>query len=328
MPIGDFFGALRRRWLLVLVGVLLTAGLSGGAYWFFKPTYEVTGTVLLLPPPSSAANGSSNPYLQLGGLQQAVDLVGVSLSDQASQLEMKDISKDVEFTVKADVQTSSPLLVIDVKDSSPDTAIRIRDLLVARVPVQLESMQQSLSVSPKDRVTSTVVTLDAQALEVGRNRLRAGVLAGVLGLGLTMVVAAMWDARKLRQSPRRASEAPVDAATPTAEPGEPLLPVEDLTEETDLAGGSPADDTDVSPAESADARTGEDVDVEDADELPLDAADVFRFDASQGFTFDSDEDFDRELDEEMSQTQGEVSATAEDLTVLDEDLDVRNDAPR
>jgi uncharacterized protein involved in exopolysaccharide biosynthesis len=203
MPIRDFFGVLRRRWVIVLVGFLMTVGLSGASYWFFKPTYEITGTVLLLPPESASVPGQPvNPYLQLGGLQQILDLVGVSLSDQSTQLELKTLSKDVEYTVKADVRTSSPLLLVDVKTSTPETATRIRDLLVQRIPGRLESMQNSLHVSAKDRVTSTVVTLDGEAQEVGKNRLRAAVVAGVAGMAVTLLGAALWDRRRLRH-PRR-----------------------------------------------------------------------------------------------------------------------------
>lgn len=258
MAVGELFGVLRRRWLLVLVGFLMTVGLSGAAYMFFKPTYEVTGTVLLLPPPSAAANGSVNPYLQLGGLRQAVDLVGVALSDQATQLELKAISKDVDFTVQADVRTSSPLLVIDVKDSSPETALRIRDLLVTRVPLRLEAMQQALGVNPKDRVTTSVLTLDVQAEEVGKNRLRAAVVAGAGGLVLTLVAATLWDARRLRQPRRRRagrlSPDPDQVANPPVEatvhpdgaaagtrvsPVSPLRPLDPLEEAADAPDNAP-----------------------------------------------------------------------------------------
>jgi uncharacterized protein involved in exopolysaccharide biosynthesis len=203
MPVRDFFGVLRRRWLVVLVGFLFTVGLSGAAYDFFKPTYEITGMVLLLPPASSLVKGTTNPYLQLGGLGQAVDLMGVRLSDQSTQQELKAISQDVQFTVKGDANTNSPLLVIDVKDSSPETAVKIRDLLVARVPLRLDEMQSSLGVATNDRVTSAVVTLDAQAEEVGKNRLRAAVVAACLGVALTLLVATLWDARRARHPRRR-----------------------------------------------------------------------------------------------------------------------------
>jgi uncharacterized protein involved in exopolysaccharide biosynthesis len=221
MLVGDFFDVLRRRWLLVLVGLLLTVGLSGAAYGFFKPSYEITGTILLVPPPSSSADVSPNPYVRLGGLRQAVDVLGIALSDQTTQLELKAISKDVEFTVQADARTSSPLLVIDVKDSSPETALKIRDILVARVPPRLGAMQEALGVSAKDTVTTIVVTLDAQAEEVGKNRLRAAVVAGSGGLVLTLVAATLWDAHRLRhprrRRPGRQSPEPDQVASPPVE---------------------------------------------------------------------------------------------------------------
>ena len=42
MPIGEFFAVIRRRWLLVLIGVLLTVGITVGAYVVSKlePIYR------------------------------------------------------------------------------------------------------------------------------------------------------------------------------------------------------------------------------------------------------------------------------------------------
>ncbi len=229
MRVGDFFGVLRRRWLLVLVGLLLTTGLSAGAYVLSKPTYEVTATVLLLPPaPQTPATGSTNPYLLLSGLQQVVDLVGVSLTDQAKTLELEAISKDVEFTVKADTRTDSPLLVIDVKDSSAETAVAIRDNLVASVPVRLAAMQQALAVGVRDQVTSTVLTLDTQAKEVGKNRVRAAVVVGALGLALTLVAAAMWDTHRVRYPRRRATPTRSTTDHDDVDPEEPPAPSDPL----------------------------------------------------------------------------------------------------
>jgi hypothetical protein len=130
--------------------------------------------------------------------------------------------------------------------------------------VRLNELQQSLYVSTKDRVTSKVLTLDTEAQEVGRNRLRAGVVAGVLGIGLTLVVAALWDASRLRHprrraparlatasddaAPRPAETAPVAAESdlplvePGLPPGEPGLPPGEFSApsvETDLPETQP-----------------------------------------------------------------------------------------
>jgi len=240
MPIMDFFGVLRRRWLLVVVGFLLTVGLTGVAYVVTKPTYEVTATILLLPPASSAIDGA-NPYLRLGGLGQVVDLIGVALTDQATQLELQAISKDETDTVQADPRTSSPLLLIDVKDSSPGTALNIRDILVSRAPQRLDDIQSTLGVAKADRITSMVVTLDTQAQEVGKNRLRSAVVAAGLGVALTLVVAALWDANRIRRSRRFAARRPVRYER-TLEQDSPDI-VDDDDEATDAPPliASPAD---------------------------------------------------------------------------------------
>ncbi len=267
MTIGNFFGVLGRRWLLVLVGFLLTVAMSGAAYKLFKPTYEVTGTVLFLPPKSSLVTGSPNPYLQLGGLAQAVDLVSVALSDQATQLELRTISKDVVYTAKQDVNSSSPLLVIDVKDSSPDTALKIRDTLMARVPEELQKMQDVLSVSSNDRVTTTVVTLDAEAQEVGKNRLRAAVVAACLGLGLTLVAATVWDAYRMRRPRARRDLRQGPGAEESDDPSEAEPDADqDNGQDSDSVGETNVPSSAVSPTFSDDLDTiQEPVDVSRAD---------------------------------------------------------------
>ncbi len=209
MPLNEVVNTLRRQWLLLIVGLLATVGLAVGGYMLSKPVYEVSGTILLLPPSSmigTSMGQNNNPYLQLGGLGQAVDLLSVYLSDQAAQTEVSKISENATFTVQPDSTTSSPLLVIDVNDSTPSTAVTIRDLLMERAPVRLQQMQSDLGVDPFDQVTSMVVTEDTTAQKVGKNRLRAAVVGGFLGALLTLVATARWDAYRLRHPrliPRR-----------------------------------------------------------------------------------------------------------------------------
>jgi capsular polysaccharide biosynthesis protein len=260
MPFAELLGALRRHWILLFLGVLLTGGLSVGSYMVTKPVYEITATVLLLPP-ASAVTAAGNPYLQLGGLRQTVDLVGVALSDQNTKTELEAISKDVEYTVAADSQTSSPILVVDVTDSSPEGATRIRDLLVARIPQRLQTMQEGLNVLSANRVTTTVLTSDDEAKEVGRNRLRAAVVVGLGGLALTLAFISLWDARRPRKAaprkarspltteePRRAEEPGVSAGgSERVEPGESgeieeLADTVGLADAEEFAGGDGAGD--------------------------------------------------------------------------------------
>lgn len=221
MALSDIFGALRRHTIALLIGLALTAALATGAYLLTKPTYETTGTLLLLPPPASV-EPTSNPYLNLGGLGPTVDLLGVAMTDQDTQLELRGLSPDVVYTAKADPATSSPILLISVLDSSPESATRIRDLLMTRAPQRLAAMQARLNIDAKSRVPTAVLTKDSEPVEVGRDRVRAAVAAGALGLVLTLVFIAAWDARGRRRAALASPPAPVD--TPASAPATSAAP--------------------------------------------------------------------------------------------------------
>ena len=46
MPFAELLGALRRKWILLAIGLLLSGGLSAGSYMVTKPIYEITATVV------------------------------------------------------------------------------------------------------------------------------------------------------------------------------------------------------------------------------------------------------------------------------------------
>ena len=81
MYLSNLAMMVRRRWILAIVGLGLTAGLAVAGYFVAKPTYQATASILLLPP-ATTVPAEGNPFLQLGGLDLTVDLLGKALSDQ------------------------------------------------------------------------------------------------------------------------------------------------------------------------------------------------------------------------------------------------------
>ena len=285
MPFAELLGALRRKWILLAIGLLLTGGLSASSYMVTKPIYEITATVLLLPP-SSALTAAGNLYLSSAACARR-STSWVALSDQNTRTELEAISKDVEYTVAADSQTSSPILVVDVKDSTQAGATQIRDLLVARIPDRLRTMQESLNVVTANRVTSTLLTSDNEAKEVGRNRLRSAVVVGLGGLALTLAVISLLDARRPGKA-RRNAKAPVRAEEPRR------------TEEADGAGDP---DRPVSVGE-LDPLTEDPAEIAAPSDGPVEFADTDETDESDDFD-ETDEPYDLEEPYDL----GELDAT-------------------
>ena len=181
MRLHDLWLSLARRWYWALFGLLATAGLAVLALQVVAPVWESKASIVLLPPKSTVETGG-NPYLQLGGLAPTLDLVVASLSDQATVKQVRDVSPTSEYTVKADTSSSGPVLLITAQDRSPAASLAIRDKLAEMTPARLAELQDALSISSRSQITSMNLTSDVQAELVGKNQIRAVVVA--VGVGL------------------------------------------------------------------------------------------------------------------------------------------------
>ena len=63
-----------RRWYIVFPGLIVAAAVAVGAWSVIPPGYERSATQLLIPGADSLPEGA-NPYLFLGGLSPAADVL-------------------------------------------------------------------------------------------------------------------------------------------------------------------------------------------------------------------------------------------------------------
>jgi hypothetical protein len=198
MSLSHLVGVLRRRWIVVLVGVLLTLG-AGAAAWRAVPSeYSSTSTMLLLPPVNPTQPGA-NPYLSLAGLTGPAEVVARSVNDPTTEQELRQAGASGSWTVERDYQTSAPIILVTVQDSSVDKVRATTDIILAEVPKALNQLQASINVASSARITSTVVSRNADVQRVLKPLLRALMLVVAAGLILTVALAALIDAVMLRR---------------------------------------------------------------------------------------------------------------------------------
>lgn len=239
----DLVKSLARRWYLVVAGVIATLALCMGATWVVPATYETHASVVFLPPPTSVVQGG-NPYLQLGGLNQVVDVVARSLSSQQVAAEMKAEDAASTFEVVRDLTTSGPILALTVEGRTMDRASLSLKALLARVPSTLTSLQNSLDIGPKSQISSMVLTQDESPEAVTRARLRAVVAAAGVGLLVTLMIVALIDSWLLRRSgSRRRTDQVQDR---------PQLLDDSLSESSDQSSNLPR--SSISPPANVDRR--------------------------------------------------------------------------
>ena len=206
----------RRRIALALTAVI---GMAAAAVVFFTSarTYEATAGVLLLPP-ASTVEEDGNPLLQLGGLQQVVDVVAAEVSDTINEPEFAAGYPNAEIEVAPDGRTSAPTLSVIVHDVDPAAALAIRDEVAAMALNQLQQIQTAIAIDPTRQVTAIILTESTTAEEQLTARIRSAIVAGA-GVGLALLLlAGLLESILVRRQSDPPTDPDADANRTAAEP--------------------------------------------------------------------------------------------------------------
>lgn len=208
MLLADLPKALRRRWYVAMVGLIVTAGLAWVAYDKVPPSYTSTAEVLLLPPPTSVRDGG-NPYLNLGGLDAAGDILSKAMSDDTTSQELKAAGAAGKFRVALDSAAAAPMVLVTAEAPSATTSLMTLGLVLDRMPATLADVQIRAKVPPNALITSTILTRTGDPVQSLKPVARAVGVAVGAGLVLSLLATGLIDAFLIR---RRAAVNPVKGA--------------------------------------------------------------------------------------------------------------------
>ncbi len=208
MVLADLPKVLLRRWYLVVVGLLGTAMLGLAAYQVSPPSFTSSAEVLLLPP-SSAVPAGGNPYLQLGGLDVAGDVLSKAMSDDASAAALKEAGAAGAYTAQLDGTAAAPMVLVTAEASSAAGSQKTLGLVLARIPTVLNSIQDLAAAPQTARITTIVLTQTQQPVKNIKSVIRAVGVAVAGGLAVTLLLTAVVDAVLVRpRRPRGAKHRP------------------------------------------------------------------------------------------------------------------------
>lgn len=191
MDFGVVVGALLRRWLIGLIGLLLACGAALAVYSATPRTYQSSSQIMvLLPPTAGSTVVESSPFLYLpNGLTTLARVV--TLVPGTEEFRRSMIVDGFVDQYEVSVESQNPIVRFSVEGADPASVLATRDELMRRYATELERVQGEERV-PR-RQFAHVRTLEAtrEVVAVSGDRLRAGAVTGVL-LGiltlLTMVV--------------------------------------------------------------------------------------------------------------------------------------------
>lgn len=208
----DIRGALRRRWYLLVAGLVVTGGLVALAVNLVGPTHEIKSSVLLLPPQRSVVGypnpeAPGNPFLRLDGMDPAVSVLVTQLTSKEVSDQMLADVPDGDYEMYEDPLSQAPIIVISATAPTDAQAELIRDRVTAALPRALTTLQVQAGVRSQARITSTDLVVDAHAVTSWRGLVRLLILVVAVGLAGTILCIGVVDAiARSRAEARRRDE--------------------------------------------------------------------------------------------------------------------------
>ncbi|HWK76492.1 hypothetical protein [Microbacterium sp.] len=233
MNIADTLWGFVRRWYVVVPGFILAVAVGIGMFAVVQPGYERTATQLLIPGEGTIPPDTTNPYLFLGGLLQASDIV-VRVMQSAEVLgPAVEDHPGTEVVVRRDPTVSGPVIQIVVTGQSDEAAEEVLSNLIDETSVVVERLQEQQNVDLDDRMSVSLLTEDTESVLQQKTRflLSAGAALGLVVL--TLIVASFVDglARRARRGGRTGGSGPAGGAA-----------VEDAPDEASADQNTDADD--------------------------------------------------------------------------------------
>jgi hypothetical protein len=192
MYLRDLLVGLRRRWYVALLGLLATAALAVVAVRMVPVTYTATTSILLLPP-QPAVGPKGNPYLNLAGLSQALEVLSTRVDASDATQAVLGAHPTVTATVGPDPTTTGPILLISSTADSPQESMEVRDQLSGIVPDVLVTMQNDIGVRQVSRITASPLASDRRPTKEIKDQLRAVIAIVAAGSAGSFLVTGYLD---------------------------------------------------------------------------------------------------------------------------------------
>lgn len=223
MYLSDLMASLRRRRWLVLTAVVVAVGLCGGAAKALSPHYESQANVVLIPPESTVTKGG-NPYLYLGNLSQAVDVLIRAVNSDQARAAVGEDAPDGSYEITADWTTSAPMMILTVKANTSAQVARLQSAVLDQIPVSLAHLQDDLAVPANSRIEAKVVSSDAAPRIDKKSMVQMIGIVGAGSLFVMLLMIAAYDSLRLRLARRKAAMHTVVRPKTAADPDEPDAP--------------------------------------------------------------------------------------------------------
>lgn len=219
MDLAEIVRVMRRRWYVLLPGLLLTAALVAGAYVSVPITYQSQSTVMLLNSQRATVAFDGNPFLSTQtSLTGMADSLARNLNSDASVADLRGQGATGTPVAKIADNALGPLMWLTVTGTDKQAVLKSDKLLTDYAAKRLDDFQTQQAVTPKAMIRMTVIVPPQNPAAMTKSRTEYLALAAIMGIVISMVATFYVEARR-RPRPAVATATTADAAGPTASDG-------------------------------------------------------------------------------------------------------------
>ncbi|MFI5675708.1 YveK family protein [Streptomyces cellulosae] len=209
---------MRRRWYVLLPGLLLTAGLMVAVAVVVPITYQSQSTVVLLNSQKATVAYDGNPFLSTQtSLTGMADSLARNLNSDGSVRELKSRGAKGTFEAKLADNAQGPLMWLTVTGTDKAAVLKSDRVLTEYAKERLDQFQKEQSVAPKAMIRMQTVVPPQNPVAQTKTRLEYMIMVGGLGLVLSMTIAFYVEARKRSRKPEPEPEPEARGAEPEKE---------------------------------------------------------------------------------------------------------------
>lgn len=204
MWLRDILSSLRRRWYIVIVLLIVTAGLCWIVRQSVASTYRSYASLVLMPPPSTVGPGG-NPFLFLGGLTQALDVLSAEVSAADNADSILAAHPGVSYTAEPDRSSSGAIIRLSVSGGDPSQVSAALHDSITLIHTTLTSIQDKQDVAAASRIGLMTLVVDEQPTEDVKAKTLGVAALAAAGIVLSILLTGFIDGRLLSQAEARKS---------------------------------------------------------------------------------------------------------------------------
>ncbi|MFD9476803.1 chain length determinant protein [Streptomyces nojiriensis] len=216
MDLAEIWRVMRRRWYVLLPGLLITAALTAAVYLLVPVEYRSQSTVTLLNSKKATVAFDGNPFLSTqASLTGMADGLARNLNSDDAKADLKSLGVTGVHEAKIADNALGPYMWLSVVGTDQAAVLKSDEILTKYAEKRLLEFQTQQSVPPDAMIRMATIVPPQKPEAQTKARLQFLIMAGALGFVLSLVATFFVEARR-----RRGASAGRHRPAPGGESGE------------------------------------------------------------------------------------------------------------